>query len=125
MRLEAASFEHWFELAHDRWAPGAEQHGTVLSAFGEGMNWYKHNAEIIERIALDDGRVNPVRLIQAVAIMSPRTNWERLLAKLPDDTILYPGHLYSREPSGTLGETRRTNHVYRMRSIEDWRRFMG
>jgi len=47
------------------------------------------------------------------------------LAKLPDDTILYPGHLYSRDPSATLGETRRTNHVFQVRSLEDWRRFLG
>ena len=47
------------------------------------------------------------------------------LAKLPDDTVLYPGHLYSAEPSATLGETRQRNHVFRMRSIEDWRRFQG
>jgi glyoxylase-like metal-dependent hydrolase (beta-lactamase superfamily II) len=47
------------------------------------------------------------------------------LAKLPDDTVLYPGHLYSPDPSATLGETRRRNHVFSVRSIEDWRRFMG
>ena len=47
------------------------------------------------------------------------------LAKLPDDTILYPGHLYSPEPSATLGETRARNYVFRMRSIEDWRRLQG
>ncbi|MBI4574874.1 MAG: MBL fold metallo-hydrolase [Planctomycetes bacterium] len=47
------------------------------------------------------------------------------LARIPDDTVLYPGHLYSRDPSATLGETRRRNHVFRVRSLEDWRRFMG
>ena len=47
------------------------------------------------------------------------------LAKLPDDTVLYPGHLYSPEPSASLGDTRRRNHVFRVRSIEDWRRFQG
>lgn len=46
------------------------------------------------------------------------------LAKLPDDTMLYPGHLYSEEPSATLGETRRTNYVFQMKSLEDWRRFL-
>ena len=30
------------------------------------------------------------------------------LAAVPDDTVLYPGHLYSPEPSATMGETRRT-----------------
>ena len=47
------------------------------------------------------------------------------LAALPDDTVLFPGHLYSPEPSATLGETRARNYVFRMRSIEDWRRFHG
>ncbi len=28
------------------------------------------------------------------------------LAKVPDDAILFPGHLYSAEPSATMGETR-------------------
>ena len=30
------------------------------------------------------------------------------LATVPDDTVLYPGHLYSPEPSATMGETRGT-----------------
>ena len=30
------------------------------------------------------------------------------LAKVPDDTVLFPGHLYSPEPSATMGETRAT-----------------
>ena len=47
------------------------------------------------------------------------------LAKLPDDTVLFPGHLYSADPSASLGDTRKTNYVFRMRSIEDWRRFQG
>jgi glyoxylase-like metal-dependent hydrolase (beta-lactamase superfamily II) len=47
------------------------------------------------------------------------------LAKLPDDTVLYPGHLYAPEPSATLGVTRRKNYVFRMRCIEDWRRFQA
>jgi glyoxylase-like metal-dependent hydrolase (beta-lactamase superfamily II) len=45
------------------------------------------------------------------------------LAKLPDDTVLYPGHLYGEEPSASLGATRRTNYVFQVKSLEDWRRF--
>jgi len=54
--------------------------------------------------------------------------WKSLhqrLAKLPDDTVLYPGHLYSPEASAGLGEVRRKNYVFRMRRLEDWKRFMG
>jgi glyoxylase-like metal-dependent hydrolase (beta-lactamase superfamily II) len=52
-----------------------------------------------------------------------RTLTQRL-AKLPDDTILYPGHHYGPVPTSTLGDERRDNHAMRVRSIEDWRRFM-
>jgi glyoxylase-like metal-dependent hydrolase (beta-lactamase superfamily II) len=47
------------------------------------------------------------------------------LATVPDSAVLYPGHLYSREPSATMGETRRTNYVFRIPTIEQWRTFMG
>ncbi len=47
------------------------------------------------------------------------------LAKVPDDTILYPGHMYSPEPSATMGETRARNYVYRITSLEQWRLMMG
>ncbi len=43
------------------------------------------------------------------------------LAKIPDDTILYPGHLYDPRPSAPLGETRRTNFVFQVPDIEQWR----
>lgn len=47
------------------------------------------------------------------------------LAHLPDDTVVYPGHLYSPEPSATLGETRRTNYVFRPRDLEGWLTMFG
>jgi glyoxylase-like metal-dependent hydrolase (beta-lactamase superfamily II) len=47
------------------------------------------------------------------------------LAKVPDDTVLYPGHLYSPEPSASMGETRRRNYVFRVKSLEQWRMFMA
>jgi glyoxylase-like metal-dependent hydrolase (beta-lactamase superfamily II) len=47
------------------------------------------------------------------------------LAIVPDDTMLYPGHLYSPEPSATMGETRRRNYVYRLPTIEQWRVMFG
>ncbi len=43
------------------------------------------------------------------------------LAKIPDDTVLYPGHLYDPRRSATLGETRRTNFVFQVPSPEAWR----
>lgn len=47
------------------------------------------------------------------------------LAAMPDDTILYPGHLYSPEPFATMGETRAHNYVFRMRSLDQWRTMFG
>ncbi len=46
------------------------------------------------------------------------------LAKIPDDTVLYPGHLYDPRPSATLGETRRTNYVFRVPDLEQWQQMM-
>ncbi len=42
------------------------------------------------------------------------------LARVPDTATLYPGHLYSPQPSASMGETRRTNYVFMPRSVEQW-----
>lgn len=42
------------------------------------------------------------------------------LAQVPDDAVVYPGHLYSPEPSASMGSTRQTNVVFRPRSAEEW-----
>ncbi len=47
------------------------------------------------------------------------------LARFGDDTVLYPGHLYSPEPSASLGETRRRNYVFRLRTPEQWMTMFG
>ncbi len=47
------------------------------------------------------------------------------LATVSDDTVLYPGHLYSAEPSATMGETRQRNYVFRLPSLEQWRTMMS
>jgi glyoxylase-like metal-dependent hydrolase (beta-lactamase superfamily II) len=47
------------------------------------------------------------------------------LKALPDDTLLFPGHLYSSEPSGELGEQKRTNPFLRVTSLEQFLMFMG
>lgn len=47
------------------------------------------------------------------------------LAFVPDDAVLYPGHLYSPDPSATMGSTRAHNYVFRVPTIEQWRRFFG
>jgi glyoxylase-like metal-dependent hydrolase (beta-lactamase superfamily II) len=47
------------------------------------------------------------------------------LARLPDDTLLYPGHLYSADPSSTIGEQKRSNPYLRVARLEDFLGFMG
>ena len=47
------------------------------------------------------------------------------LARFGDDTVLYPGHLYSPEPSATMGETRQRNYVFRLRTPEQWLMMFG
>ncbi|MBI2709749.1 MAG: MBL fold metallo-hydrolase [Actinobacteria bacterium] len=42
------------------------------------------------------------------------------LAQVPDDAVLYPGHLYSEKPSASMGETRRRNVVFRPQTAEEW-----
>ncbi len=47
------------------------------------------------------------------------------LATIPDDTVLFPGHLYSPESSATMGETRRSNYVFRFGTRESWLTMFG
>ncbi len=47
------------------------------------------------------------------------------LKALPDETLLYPGHLYSSEPSDSLGEQKRTNPFLRVSSLDQFLMFMG
>lgn len=47
------------------------------------------------------------------------------LAKVPDHTVLFAGHLYSPEPSASMGETRATNYVFRPNSLEQWLTMFG
>ena len=47
------------------------------------------------------------------------------LARLPDDTILYPGHDYADRPTSTLGFEKRHNVYLRVPSLEAWRKLMG
>jgi glyoxylase-like metal-dependent hydrolase (beta-lactamase superfamily II) len=58
----------------------------------------------------------------------PEAMYESLttrLSRVPDDAILFPGHLYSPEPSQSMGETRRNNFVFRPRSAQEWLAMFG
>jgi hydroxyacylglutathione hydrolase len=47
------------------------------------------------------------------------------LKKLPDETLLFPGHLYSPEGQSTMGEQKQTNPFLRVTSLEMFLQFMG
>jgi len=47
------------------------------------------------------------------------------LGRLPDDTLLFPGHFYAAEPSSTIGEQKRTNPYLRVTRLEDFLSFLG
>jgi len=47
------------------------------------------------------------------------------LAQLSGDPTVFPGHWYSVEPSASLSEVKRSNYVYRVATVEQWRTLMG
>ncbi len=47
------------------------------------------------------------------------------LGKVPDDAVLFPGHLYSPEPSRSMGDTRALNIVYKPKSLDQWLMMFG
>jgi glyoxylase-like metal-dependent hydrolase (beta-lactamase superfamily II) len=58
----------------------------------------------------------------------PEALYESLTQKLavvPDDTVLYPGHLYSPAPSAPMGDVRRSNYVFRPRTRDQWLMMFG
>ncbi|MGO8872530.1 MAG: MBL fold metallo-hydrolase [Acidimicrobiales bacterium] len=59
---------------------------------------------------------------------NPEAMYESLttrLARVPDETVLYPGHRYSPDPSATMGHTRSHNYVFRLRTPEQWMTMFG
>ncbi len=42
------------------------------------------------------------------------------LAALPDETVVYPGHMYSHAPHGVLVDVRRSNAIFKPKSKEAW-----
>ncbi|HEC10787.1 MAG TPA: MBL fold metallo-hydrolase [Acidimicrobiales bacterium] len=47
------------------------------------------------------------------------------LARIPDRTILYPGHNYSTRPAASMGETRQHNFVFKPRTEQEWLAMFG
>jgi glyoxylase-like metal-dependent hydrolase (beta-lactamase superfamily II) len=58
----------------------------------------------------------------------PREMYESLttrLARIPDDAVLYPGHLFAPQASATMGETRSNNYVLAPRTPGEWLAMFG
>jgi glyoxylase-like metal-dependent hydrolase (beta-lactamase superfamily II) len=47
------------------------------------------------------------------------------LAKVPDHATLFPGHLYSPDPSQSMADTRAHNFVFRLKTPEQWMTMFG
>ena len=47
------------------------------------------------------------------------------LGKVPDNAILFPGHLYSADPSQSMKDTRARNIVYKPSSLDQWLMMFG
>jgi glyoxylase-like metal-dependent hydrolase (beta-lactamase superfamily II) len=47
------------------------------------------------------------------------------LKRLPDDTVLYPGHDYAGQPTSTIGQEKRRNMFLRFERLEDFLGMMG
>src|SRR5439155_1130397 len=49
----------------------------------------------------------------------------QVLAALPDETLLFPGHNYADRPRSTIGDEKRTNMMMRFRDLKDFLSVMG
>ena len=49
----------------------------------------------------------------------------QILGKLPEETLLYPGHDYSSKPVSTIADENRENYYMKMPNLESWKRIMG
>jgi glyoxylase-like metal-dependent hydrolase (beta-lactamase superfamily II) len=49
----------------------------------------------------------------------------QVLSKLPEETLVYPGHNYASKPSSTIGEEKKENYYLRIGSFEGWKSLMG
>jgi len=48
-----------------------------------------------------------------------------VLAALPDETVLFPGHNYADRPHSTIGQEKRTNVMMRFENLKDFLAMMS
>ncbi|PYT09983.1 MAG: MBL fold metallo-hydrolase [Acidobacteria bacterium] len=49
----------------------------------------------------------------------------QILSKLPEETLLFPGHNYASKPVSTIGDEKKDNHYLKIRNLDDWKSLMG
>lgn len=49
----------------------------------------------------------------------------QMLSGLPDDTIVYPGHMYSAPKNGVLSDLRHQNYIFKPKTREAWMQWFG
>lgn len=49
----------------------------------------------------------------------------QVLSKLPEDTLLFPGHNYASKPVSTIGDEKNENYYLKMKNLDDWKSLMG
>ena len=49
----------------------------------------------------------------------------QVLAKLPDSTVVYPGHNYASKPSSPLEDLKRDNYYLRIPTLDAWMSLVG
>jgi glyoxylase-like metal-dependent hydrolase (beta-lactamase superfamily II) len=49
----------------------------------------------------------------------------QVLARLPEDTVLFPGHRYSAPASASMAEVRSANYVYKPPTRQAWMEWFG
>jgi hydroxyacylglutathione hydrolase len=49
----------------------------------------------------------------------------QILGKLPEDTVLFPGHNYASKPVSTIGDEKKENYYLRIKSLDDWKSLMS
>ena len=47
------------------------------------------------------------------------------LSQVPDDAVLFPGHLYAKDPSATMAHTRQQNMVFKPKTEQEWLAMFG
>jgi glyoxylase-like metal-dependent hydrolase (beta-lactamase superfamily II) len=49
----------------------------------------------------------------------------QMLSALPDDTVVYPGHMYSSAPNAPMVELREDNYIFKPKTRDAWMQYFG